>query len=136
MVKKLNFENIKTQLNAIEVISLLEDYRQNIFKKNKKPVDLSKFGIKLSEETSMDTLSSYISLLKSAPIINVVSAVPLEINFLDVLYNYFCSLGIKDFLISTSVDSSICGGLLIEYKGLYHDLSLKKQVNTYVQQRK
>lgn len=133
---QLNIINIKTKEDYLGCLKDLELYKASLFKKNVTTINLEKYGIVLDSSKDLSLqLDLYIQKLKSFRTLTITSATLLEDSFKETLYDWFKEYGLQDFLLDFSVDSNIYGGLLIEYNGTYHDLSLRKKVSTYVQHR-
>lgn len=72
-----------------------------------------------------------ISYLESLEYVEITLAFHPGKNFLDRLYLWFQSYLSVPFYLHVLVDESIGGGLLLSYKGVYADLSLKKAISDY-----
>jgi len=95
-------------------------------------------GILSAEFTTDSPVSSVISYitalieyLSHLEYVEVTMAFHPSKEFLHKLYSWLQSQLTFEFYIHVLVDDSIGGGLLLSYKGIYVDLSLKKAVSDY-----
>jgi len=135
---------IRTTKEASELINLIETLKDSIYK-----ADLVSFNKILQNNAILTTylreseissgnkeaIASYLDRTKEEILkmsrIKLTMAINPDSALLDKMFSWFKDAAGKELLMDISINPGILGGLLVTYKGLYRDFSLKSRLDNY-----
>lgn len=143
-----------TKNEVLTFISILEDLKIKNYHNNSKDINLSSYPSKhvtmlqhmevvnLNELNSnrvsinMQKADELLKYMSEMDYINVTLAFYPSMKFIQQLRSILVPKGVNNVLLNINLDPSVIGGAIIDYKGLYHDLSLRQTILSYIRDKK
>jgi F0F1-type ATP synthase delta subunit len=93
-------------------------------------------GTNLSQPQILSFVRDLITYIKAIEPVDITLAFDPPKQFVKKIYLELIDVFSFPFCLNFNLDEEICGGLLISYKGIYTDLSLKKKIADYLSENR